>query len=126
MCPGMEGLLENVRELGTGQRVRLIFADGATHELRVAQEEYVPNQRFRLELTNDDSLEGARYWLGSSFIDGSWTSVSVKRYDRDDRAWKSMGELSEIAPLETYQTMKSADMNAQEDTGNGPNTVHQR
>lgn len=122
----MEKHLETVRELGTGQRVRLTFSDGTSHVLRVAQEEYIPNQRLRVELTNDDSVQGARYWLGSSFEDGMWTSPTVKRYDWDDRSWKIMVELTDVTSLETYQTMKSTDMNAQEFTGSNPKTIPDR
>lgn len=115
----MEGTLETVRRLGQGQRARLTLADGREVELRTNQTAYEPGARLRLELTSDATGDRQRYCVEARVDGGAWTDLRVRRYDPEARRWTPLGRLSTVTPLETFRTMKSSDMEAQEDTGAG-------
>lgn len=109
--------IETLTRLGQGQLVRLSFEDGSTVEGRVNQMVFEPGGRLRLEMTTDGEGDSDRYHVRSDFEGGSWTPVEVRRYDRKAGSWRSLPGLDEVVPRETFRTMKSADMEAQEETG---------
>lgn len=100
-------------ELGQGQAVRLTLGDGATIDASVNQISFVPDEYLRLELSAGDERLQAR----STAVDGSWSSVELRRRDRATDAWTTLDEVVDATPAETFRTVKSRDMEAQEDTG---------
>ncbi len=117
----MQTVIDTLRELGQGQRVRLRFADDSTLDLRVNQMEYVPDDCLRLEISGGPGDRG-RYQAEAHVEDGTWTPLELRRYDRASGAWSSLQDVSEVAPLDMYRTMRSGDMEAQANTGTEPPT----
>ena len=110
-------IIETLGDLGQKQRVRLTFEEGTTIEARINQSVYTPDENLRLELTPDESDEYQRYQVHAHFEDDAWTPTRVRGYRQDDETWTSFGVITDVTPLETYQTTKSDDMEAQEETG---------
>jgi hypothetical protein len=77
------------------------------------------DERLRLELTRDEPSDEGRYRMETHVENGEWTPLRVQRYDQEDNAWTTLEEVRDVTPLETYRTMKSDDMKAQEGTGGG-------
>lgn len=84
-------------DLNQKQRVRFGFDDGTSLDARVSQFDYSPDERLQLELTCDG--DGDRYQARSRCEDGEWQPVDVRRYDRRDGTWTSLGEVTEVTPL---------------------------
>jgi hypothetical protein len=101
--------------LGQGQRLRLAFGD-TTVDVRVNQIEYTPGDRLRLELTTDGG-DDSRYLATATADGGEWSALAVRRYDRTGDGWQSLGTVETVTPLETFRTVSSSDMRAQENTG---------
>lgn len=113
----MRTIVEALRKLGQGQRVRLRFEDDSTVDLRVNQMEYVPDDCLRLEITGDGPDDDSRYQAEAHVESGSWSPLALKRYDQASGGWSPLGDVTDVTPLEMYRTMKSGDMVAQENTG---------
>lgn len=112
-------LIETLSDLGQKQRVRIETEDGTTIEARINQIEYAPNENLRLELVSDGSDEYQRYQVRSHVEDGTWVPVDLRGYDREREDWMDLGTVADATPEEMYGSMKSDDMEAQEDTGTG-------
>ena len=109
----MQRLVDGFSELGQGQVVRVTLDDGETIEARVSQIEYSPNERLRIELTGEDS----RYQVRAHADGDTWAPVEIHRFDPHGDGWSMLPGVSSMTPAETFRTVKSADMEAQEDTG---------
>lgn len=109
--------IDTLRTLGQGQKVRLTFADGDPVEVRVNQMEYDPETRFRVEFTSDQSDDFGRYQVDSQVVDGQWTDVTARRYDRGEQEWINLGSITRADPKEMFVSFRSSDMDAQQDTG---------
>lgn len=110
-------LIEALGTLGQKQRVGLELEDGTTVEARINQSIYAPEDTLRLELTPDSSNGFQRYQARARVEDGKWTPVLLRGVDPEDGVWTDLGTVADFTPLETYGTLKSKDMEAQENTG---------
>lgn len=107
----MAGIVDLLSELGQGQTARFALDGGEDLEARVNQRSFSGEEYLRLELSSDDE----RYQLRSRYEDGEWSPVELRRRNGTD--WTAMGTVEAVSPSETFGTVKSADMEAQEDTG---------
>ena len=110
-------LIETLSDLGQKQRVRIETDDGTTIEATVNQFDYVPDEKLRLELAPDGSDEYQRYQVRSHFEDGTWTAIDLRGYHREREDWTDLGTVEDVTPEEMFGSMKSEDMEAQENTG---------
>lgn len=109
-------LIEALGALGQKQRVGLGLEDGATVEARINQSIYAPDENLRLELAPDSSDEFQRYQVRAHMEGEKWTPARL-RGGSADGTWTDLGTVTDVTPLETYGTLKSKDMEAQEKTG---------
>lgn len=110
-------IIEGLGELGQKQRVRLALEDGTTVEARVNQSVYTPGENLRLELATDGPDEYERYQVRARVEDGTWTPARARGYAQNGETWVDFGTVTDVTPLDMYQTTKSGDMEAQEETG---------
>lgn len=110
-------LIETLGDLGQKQRTRLTLEDGRSVEGRINQSVYAPDEDLRLELSPDSSDEYERYQIKANVEDESWTAARIRGYDQNEEAWADLGTVTDVTPLETYQTSTSEEMEAQEETG---------
>lgn len=110
-------LIETLGGLGQKERVRLETDEGTVIEARCNQSEYATDANLRLELVPEVSGSHRRYQARASVEDGEWTPVALRGYDGEREEWEDLGTVVEATPGQTYGSMKSDDMEVQEDTG---------
>ena len=106
----MDSTVDELADLGQGQTARLTLDGGDPIDARVNQISYVPEDHLRIELSG----AGERYQLRTA-ADGEWAPVEIRRRDRE--SWVSVGIVTAVRPGETFRIVKSADMEAQAETG---------
>lgn len=104
-------------DLGQKQRVRIDTEDGTTIQARVNQREFAPDENLRLELAPDEPADYQRYQVHAHVEDGTWAPIVLRGYDRERGGWMDLGPVADVTPEAMYRSMKSKDMEAQEETG---------
>lgn len=115
----MHHRIKVLSRLGQGQLVRLVFEDGDVIEMRVNQMEYIPDERLRIECSSNGRDGDGRYQAEAHVEGGEWTALKVQRYDREVGSWTRLDRVTDVVPLKTFRSLRSADMEAQERIGTG-------
>jgi hypothetical protein len=88
-------LVEQLGDLGVGDRVRVTLSDGTTFGGQANPIDYVPEESLRVEVRPEDDPE--RYELRSEYDDG-WSEVRTRGADMaaEQTEWEDLGTVESV------------------------------
>ncbi|WP_049971491.1 hypothetical protein [Haladaptatus cibarius] len=91
----MQTFTETLEIVTLGNHVRIELADGTAYEGPASPIDYMPDDRFRLEI--EPRHEGIRRCeVSSECVDGEWETPEVRHYSLGDDDWVVAGEADGI------------------------------
>jgi len=91
----MTSLTETLDELIPGNRVEVTLDDGTTMEGPVSPVDYLPDDRFRIEL-NPGGTSIRRCEISARYVDGEWETPEVRHYSLGDDDWTDAGPVDDM------------------------------
>ena len=90
----MQNLVEQLADVERDDHVHITLSDGTVISGRVSPMEYTPEDHLRFEIRSDSDPD-VRFEVTSSYADGNWTPVRVRRSTGGEE-WRSLGEVTSV------------------------------